>query len=131
MATMFVKPGINPETGEPFHVRIPHTFAKMAIEGEDVPDDYFWKWMLRHGDVVAAERPKPPVESPAPELIAGEPLRLTAAEWAAAGDAKINDPSGAAGETGFALAEGNPGRDPAAPLLTHDEYLAAQPATEA
>lgn len=60
---MFVKPGINKETGKPFHVRIPHTFAKMAATGEEVTDDYFWRWMLLHGDVVLADPPKPePVE---------------------------------------------------------------------
>jgi hypothetical protein len=66
---MFVKPGINKETGKPFHVRIPHTFAKMAETGEEVADDYFWRWMLLHKDVVPAERPPPE-----PEPVPAEPV---------------------------------------------------------
>ncbi len=56
---MFVKPGINPETGQPFRVRIPHTFALLAEDGQEVADDMFWRWMLRHGDVILADPPEP------------------------------------------------------------------------
>jgi hypothetical protein len=55
------------------------------------------------------------------EHLAGEPLRLTAAEWARL--PALEPPSGPAVE-GFAIAAAEHERDPAAPLLTHDEYLA-------
>jgi len=55
------------------------------------------------------------------EHLAGEPLRLTAAEWARL--PALNPPSGPAVE-GFAVAAAEHERDPAAPLLTRDEFLA-------
>ena len=55
---MFVKPGENPELpGTLFRVRVPHTLTLLAEAGQEVPDDMFWRWMLRHGDVVEVERP--------------------------------------------------------------------------
>jgi hypothetical protein len=54
---MFVKPGINPETGKPFVVRIPRTFAALAAEGEEVPANGFWIQRLAQGDVVSATAP--------------------------------------------------------------------------
>lgn len=54
-------------------------------------------------------------------LLTGEPLRLTAAEWARV--PQIEAPSGPY-ETGFAVGEAAHDRDPAAPLMAHDEYLA-------
>ena len=121
---MFVKPGINPETKEPFKVRIPHTFALLADEGQEVPDDYFWLWMRKHGDVVDAERP---AEVKAEVLAAeGEPWRMSAAQWALADEAN----SGAFTESAalgvaMGLAE-HSGVDPTVPQLTRDEYLAAK-----
>lgn len=57
---MFIKPAINPETGEPFRILIPPHHQVMPPEGREVGDnDMHWLWMLRHGDVVEAE---PPVE---------------------------------------------------------------------
>ena len=61
------------------------------------------------------------------EHLAGEPLRLTAAEWARL--LALDPPSGPAVE-GFAVAAADPRiksggeRDPAAPLLTRDVFLA-------
>jgi hypothetical protein len=59
--------------------------------------------------------------------IVGEPLRLTAAEWARI--PKIEPPSGP-GLMGFAIVEAQHDRDPAEPLMTHDEYLAQKPAPQ-
>ena len=56
-----------------------------------------------------------------PEHLAGEPLRLTAAEWARL--PALDPPPGPAVE-GFAVAAAEHERDSAAPLLAHDEYLA-------
>ena len=61
------------------------------------------------------------------EHLAGEPLRVTAAEWARL--PALDPPSGPAVE-GCAVAAADPRiksggeRDPAAPLLTRDEFLA-------
>lgn len=66
---MFVKPGINPETGEPFRVRIPHTFALLPEAGGEVADDFFWRWMLRHGDVVEAVPEAEPEAKPDVEAV--------------------------------------------------------------
>jgi hypothetical protein len=56
-------------------------------------------------------------------MISGEPLRLTAAEWARI--PKI-EPASGPGLMGYAIGEARyQDRDPAEPLMTHDEYLAA------
>jgi len=61
------------------------------------------------------------------EHLAGEPLRLTAAEWARL---PALDPPSAPAVEGFAVAAADPRiksggeRDPAAPLLTRDVFLA-------
>ena len=98
-------------------------------DGEDVPEITFWHRRVRDGDVVLAEPPAPP-PGPPPVVrgvsgqlqpVAGEKLRLTAAEWARL--PVIEPPSGPAVE-GFAIAAAEHERDPAARLLTHDEYLA-------
>jgi hypothetical protein len=52
--------------------------------------------------------------------ISGEPLRLTAAEWA--NIATIEAPEGPV-KMGFSIGLAIHDRDPDAPLLTHDEYL--------
>jgi hypothetical protein len=64
---------------------------------------------------------QPPAAAGQLEHVAGEPLRLTAAEWARL--PALDPPSGPAVE-GFAVAAAEHERDPAAPLLTRDEYLA-------
>ena len=63
---MFVKPAPRPDDKAlQRKVRIPHTHALLANGGEDVPDNGFWLRRIAHGDVVPAERPKPP-EIPEP-----------------------------------------------------------------
>jgi hypothetical protein len=117
---MFVKPGMWADAPEdaPRQLLVRHpNRTPLRAEGEEVPDTMYWHRRLRDGDVVLAGAPA--------EKIAklGEPMRLTAAEWLRVGDAKIEPPSGEA-EMGFAIGEAEHERDPDAPLLTHDEYLA-------
>jgi hypothetical protein len=54
-------------------------------------------------------------------FLGGEPLRLTAAEWARV--PKIEPASGPC-RMGFAMAEATYDRDPDSPLMTHEEYAA-------
>ena len=150
---MFVKPGHRQDDpAVPLVVRGPNK-RLLSPEGEHVPEITFWHRRVRDGDVVLAEPPASPPPAPrgvvsaaipaadpaaaraaadafewrlpptAGQLahLAGEPLRLTAAEWARL--PALEPPSGPAVE-GFAIAAAEHERDPAAPLLTHDEYLA-------
>lgn len=77
---MFVKPAPHPENPDAQRrVRIPHTHALLANDGEEVPDNAFWLRRVMHGDVVETERPKPavpPVETP-PEVRAEAPTAET------------------------------------------------------
>lgn len=71
---MFIKPAINPETGEPFRILIPPHNQVMPPEGREVADhDMHWLWMLRHGDVEVVEPPAPEPEQPAEEQPAAKP----------------------------------------------------------
>jgi hypothetical protein len=150
---MFVKPGRRQDDPAlPLIVRGPNK-RLLSSQGEQVPDITFWHRRVRDGDVVLAEPPPPPApRSPVSvaevppvvdqataraaadafewhlppaagqfEHLAGEPLRLTAAEWARL--PALDPPSGPAVE-GFAVATADQERDPAAPLLTRDEFLA-------
>jgi hypothetical protein len=73
---MFIKPGENPENpGTRLRVRIPHTFALLSEHGSEVPDNPFWRWMLRHGDVVECDPPKS--EEPPQEQATDQPARET------------------------------------------------------
>jgi hypothetical protein len=150
---MFVKPGRRQDDpAVPLVVRGPNK-RLLSPKGEHVPEITFWHRRVRDGDVVLAEPPASPPPAPRGvvsaaipaadpaaaraaadafewrlpptagqlEHLAGEPLRLTAAEWARL--PAIEPPSGPAVE-GFAIAAAEHERDPAAPLLTHDEYLA-------
>ena len=127
---MFVKPGINPETGAPFKVRIPHTFALLATEGQTVTDDYFWLWMLKHGDVVDATTPTEVKPEPA-STTEGQPWRMSAAQWALADEANAGSTTEATGLGAAADLAALATIDPSVPQLTRDEYLAAKPKTEA
>jgi hypothetical protein len=150
---MFVKPGRRQDDpAVPLVVRGPNK-RLLSPQGENVPEITFWHRRVRDGDVVLAEPPASPPPAPrgvvsaaAPavdpaaaraaadafawhppepvgqlEHLVGEPLRLTAAEWARL--PALEPPSGPAVE-GFAIAAAEHERDLAAPLLTHDEYLA-------
>lgn len=52
---MFVKPGLDPVTGELLKVRVPPTMRFLPDEGGSVPDDDYWHRRLRDGDVVLAQ----------------------------------------------------------------------------
>jgi len=150
---MFVKPGHRQDDPAlPLIVRGPNK-RLLSPQGEHVPEITFWHRRVRDGDVVLAEPPAPPPPRPPAavvvvppvvdqaaaraaadafewhlppaagqlEHLAGEPLRLTAAEWARLPE--LDPPSGPAVE-GFAVTAAEHERDPAAPLLTRDEFLA-------
>ena len=150
---MFVKPGHRQDDpAVPLVVRGPNK-RLLRPEGENVPEITFWHRRVRDGDVVLAQPPAPPPAAPRgvvsaavpapdpaaaraaadafvwhlppaagqPEHMAGEPLRLTAAEWARVPEI---EPPGGPAVAGFAVAAAEHERDPAAPLLTRDEYLA-------
>lgn len=54
---MFVKPKINPESGEPMHIRFPRTRAILSADGAVVDlsaDQSFWQRRVRDGDVILA-----------------------------------------------------------------------------
>jgi Protein of unknown function (DUF2635) len=131
---MFIKPGQRRDVPAlPLVVRMPNG-RLLRPAGEKVPGTTFWYRRLRDGDVVIADTLQspalPPVASAqrtpaaaAPALVAGEPLRLTAAEWARVPELGPPDGPAVVGE-GLATAEAIHDRDPAAPLITHDEYLA-------
>lgn len=53
-------------------------------------------------------------------LLSGEPLRLTATEWARV---PLIEPATGPGEAGLAVGEAFHDPDPSGPLMTHDEYL--------
>lgn len=57
---MFVKPGPDPHNpGQLLIVRHLSTRRELPPEGEEVPDDMYWRRRLAHGDVVEAEPPAP------------------------------------------------------------------------
>ena len=129
---MFVKPGLRQDDrAQQLVVRGP-TGALLPARGGNVPETAFWWRRLRDGDVVEAVPPQIAAEvrrsgpdgQVVEQLAAAEraelvaPLRLTAAEWAyvAAHEATGDD----AGPIGTADLQ----RDPAAPLITHEEFLA-------
>jgi hypothetical protein len=81
---MFVKPGPNPEKpGSQLMIRIPRTHAFLPETGAEVPNNPFWRWMLRHGDVVKAT---PPAPSAAPAAAAPATPAPAAATPAAAAE---------------------------------------------
>jgi hypothetical protein len=55
-----------------------------------------------------------------PEMISGEPLRLTADEWARV---PTIEPAAGPCVAGYAVCEAQHDRVPGAPIMTHDEYL--------
>ena len=73
---MFVKPAAHPENPDASRtVRVPHTHAQLADEGEHVPENAFWLRRLRQADVVLADPPTPtePTPAQAAEPPAAEP----------------------------------------------------------
>jgi hypothetical protein len=68
---MFVKPGPDPHNpGQLLLVRHLNTRRVLPPEGEEVPDDMYWRRRLAHGDVVEAQPPQPPTTD-APKLEGG------------------------------------------------------------
>ena len=58
---MRVKPTINPDTGQPFVIRKPErNYTLLDADGEDVPDNRYWRQHLKDGSVelVKPEKPK-------------------------------------------------------------------------
>lgn len=48
----FVKPTINPETGEPYKIRRPErNFTHLPDEGDEVPGNRFWRQHIKDGSV--------------------------------------------------------------------------------
>jgi hypothetical protein len=126
---MFVKPGPRQDDRDrPLVVRAP-TGRCLSPSGEDVPETQFWHRRLRDGDVVAAT-PVPTAKDPideaplavpdeaAVDAEKGEPLRLTAIEWASlAAFVEAGHPPEAFDGRAGAVA-----RDPAEPLITRQEF---------
>lgn len=71
---MFIRPALDPNgpEGARLKVRDPHSYAHLAEEGEQKPDDEYWRRRLVEGGVEEVE----------PPLIEGEPLQLTDEERA-------------------------------------------------
>lgn len=55
----FVKPTLNPETGEPYKIRRPErNFTHLPDDGDEVPDNRFWRQHIKDGSVeVVASAP--------------------------------------------------------------------------
>ena len=145
---MFVKPGMRPDDRDrALVVRGPNGRLLSELGGE-VPETQFWHRRLRDGDVVpgdpvpldtevryvaadgsvtvrplepgARAGPDPGFDPAHPAMIGGDPLMLTAAEWARV--PVIEPPNGPA-VVGFSTDKAIHDRDPAAPLITHEQYL--------
>ncbi|WP_026601686.1 DUF2635 domain-containing protein [Methylomonas sp. 11b] len=57
---MFVKPTLNPETGETFKIRRPErNFTHLPDDGDEVPDNRYWRGHLKDGSIELAEPAKP------------------------------------------------------------------------
>jgi len=55
---MFVKPTINPETGEPYHIRQPErNHMPLPAAGGDVPANRYWLMHLYEGSIEIAQPP--------------------------------------------------------------------------
>lgn len=60
---MLVKPAPHPnDKNAQRKVRIPHTHALLANDGEEVPANAFWLRRIAHGDVVLADPPATPAD---------------------------------------------------------------------
>ncbi|MEA2756951.1 MAG: hypothetical protein QOJ54_3240 [Aliidongia sp.] len=85
---MFVKPAPG------LQVRFENSRTRfLAEQGEAVPDDdVYWARRLAHGDVVAAEPPKPAVEPSAPVPPVAQAAAPTAVPVPAAAPATVQPP---------------------------------------
>jgi hypothetical protein len=66
MDTVFIKPALHKETGNPFPIRFPNSTRLLSVEGEPVGLDGYWQQRIAHGDVIVTEppvEPAPPAES--------------------------------------------------------------------
>lgn len=59
MSNVFIKPALNPESGEPYLVRCPDRgWAPLLAEGQNVTLDEYWSRRISDGSVVLAEPSK-------------------------------------------------------------------------
>jgi hypothetical protein len=78
MPSLFIRPAVDPSTGERYFVRDPVSGAPLSADGENKPASTFWLRRLRDRDVEKCRPKRPPTgaageAAPAPALPAVEP----------------------------------------------------------